>query len=95
MVFLLVGAGPRTAVTCVWRVRRLPIDVVESMASSARDGILHTKYTPVIYAFRLVEPDARAQISAAIYAATPGWVAARAFLKVVAGLALDAVFVPE
>ncbi|PAZ12521.1 LysR family transcriptional regulator [Streptomyces sp. SA15] len=45
-------------------------------------------------AVRLVEPDARAQISAAIYAATPGSVAAREFLNVVAGLSLDEVFVP-
>ncbi|WP_078917209.1 LysR family transcriptional regulator [Streptomyces sp. NRRL S-813] len=46
-------------------------------------------------AARLVEPDAEAQISVAIHAATPGSVAARAFLNVVAGLALDEVFLPE
>lgn len=46
-------------------------------------------------AVRLVEPDARAQISVAIHAATPGSVAARAFLNVVAGLSLDEVFLPE
>jgi DNA-binding transcriptional LysR family regulator len=42
----------------------------------------------------LIDPDARAQISVAIHAATPGSVAARAFLNVVAGLSLDAVFEP-
>jgi DNA-binding transcriptional LysR family regulator len=42
----------------------------------------------------LVNPDARAQISVAIHAATPGSVAARAFLDVVAGLSLDEVFEP-
>ncbi|MEU1414259.1 MULTISPECIES: LysR family transcriptional regulator [unclassified Streptomyces] len=46
-------------------------------------------------AVRLVEPDARAQISVAIHAATPGSVVARAFLNVVAGLSLDEVFVSE
>jgi DNA-binding transcriptional LysR family regulator len=46
-------------------------------------------------AVRLVEPDARAQISVAIHAATPGSVAAKAFLNVVAGLSLDEVFAPE
>ncbi|MEV6055033.1 LysR family transcriptional regulator [Streptomyces sp. NPDC052107] len=46
-------------------------------------------------AVRLIGPDARAPISVAIRAATPGSVAARAFLNVVAGLSLDEVFVPE
>ncbi|MEU0965291.1 LysR family transcriptional regulator [Streptomyces sp. NPDC005917] len=46
-------------------------------------------------AVRLVEPDARAQISVAIHAATPGSVAARAFLDMAAGLSLDEVLVPE
>ncbi len=46
-------------------------------------------------AVRLIEPDSRAQISVAIYAATPGSVAARAFMNVVAGLSLDEVFEPE
>ncbi|MFE1856807.1 LysR family transcriptional regulator [Streptomyces sp. NPDC059489] len=46
-------------------------------------------------AVRLVEPNARAQISVAIHAATPGSVVARAFLNVVAGLSLDEVFVSE
>lgn len=43
-------------------------------------------------AVRLVEPDSRAQISAAINAGTPGSVAARAFVKVAASMALDKVF---
>jgi DNA-binding transcriptional LysR family regulator len=46
-------------------------------------------------AVRLIEPDSRAQISLAIHAATPGSVAARAFMNVVAGLSLDKVFEPE
>ncbi|MDI3403321.1 LysR family transcriptional regulator [Streptomyces cavernicola] len=46
-------------------------------------------------AVRLVEPDARAQISVAIHAATPGPIAARTFLNVVAGLSLDEVFAPR
>ncbi|MFJ3338921.1 LysR family transcriptional regulator [Streptomyces sp. NPDC086766] len=50
---------------------------------------------PGTRAVRLVEPDADAQISVAIHAATPGSVAARAFLNVVAGLSLDEVFPPE
>ncbi|MGW0995607.1 LysR family transcriptional regulator [Streptomyces sp. NPDC002523] len=51
--------------------------------------------TDGVRAVRLVEPEARAQISVAIHAATPGSVAARAFRNVVAGLSLDEVFVPE
>jgi DNA-binding transcriptional LysR family regulator len=43
-------------------------------------------------AIRLVEPDARAQISMAIHAAGPGSVAARAFLNVAAGMPLNEVF---
>ncbi|MDI3389565.1 LysR family transcriptional regulator [Streptomyces sp. B-S-A8] len=46
-------------------------------------------------AVRLVGPDARAQISVAIHAATPGSIAARTFLNVVAGLSLDEVFAPQ
>jgi DNA-binding transcriptional LysR family regulator len=41
---------------------------------------------------RLVEPDARAPISMAIHAATPGSVAARAFLNVAVGTPLNAIF---
>jgi DNA-binding transcriptional LysR family regulator len=41
---------------------------------------------------RLVEPDARAQISVAIPAATPGSVVARAFVTAARGLALDEFF---
>jgi DNA-binding transcriptional LysR family regulator len=41
---------------------------------------------------RLVEPDARAQISMAIHAATPGSVAARAFLNVAVGTPLNDIF---
>jgi DNA-binding transcriptional LysR family regulator len=51
--------------------------------------------TGEVTAVRLVEPEARAQISVAVHAATPGSVAARAFRNVVAGLALDEVFVPQ
>ena len=40
-------------------------------------------------AIRLVEPDTRAQISMAIHAATPGSVAARAFLNVAVGHAVE------
>jgi DNA-binding transcriptional LysR family regulator len=43
-------------------------------------------------AVRLVEPDARAQISVAIPAATPGSVVARAFVTAARGLALDEFF---
>ncbi|MEV0090942.1 LysR family transcriptional regulator [Streptomyces sp. NPDC050738] len=43
-------------------------------------------------AVRLVEPDARAQVSVAIHAATPGSVAARAFVNAATGLALDEFF---
>jgi len=41
---------------------------------------------------RLVEPDTRAQISMAIHAATPGSVAARAFLNVAVGMPLNDIF---
>jgi DNA-binding transcriptional LysR family regulator len=41
---------------------------------------------------RLVEPDARAQISVATHAATPGSVAARAFVTAAKGLSLDEFF---
>ncbi len=43
-------------------------------------------------AIRLVEPDTRAQISMAIHAATPGSVAARAFLNVAVGTSLNDIF---
>ena len=43
-------------------------------------------------AMRLVEPDTRAQISMAIHAATPGSVAARAFLNVAVGTPLNDIF---
>jgi DNA-binding transcriptional LysR family regulator len=43
-------------------------------------------------AIRLVEPDTRAQISMAIHAATPGSVAARAFLNVAVGMPLNDIF---
>ncbi|MGW1887682.1 LysR family transcriptional regulator [Streptomyces sp. NPDC001970] len=43
-------------------------------------------------AVRLVDPDARAQVSVAIHAATPGSVAARAFMTAAAGLSLDEFF---
>ena len=43
-------------------------------------------------AIRLVEPDARAQVSVAIHAATAGSVAARAFMSAAAGLSLDEFF---
>ncbi|MFI2303176.1 LysR family transcriptional regulator [Actinacidiphila glaucinigra] len=43
-------------------------------------------------AVRLVEPDARARVSVAIHAATPGSVAARAFMTAAAGLSLDEFF---
>ena len=43
-------------------------------------------------AIRLVEPDTRAQISMAIHAATPGSVAARAFLNVAVGTLLNDIF---
>jgi DNA-binding transcriptional LysR family regulator len=43
-------------------------------------------------AIRLVEPDTRAQISMAIHAATPGSVAARAFLNVAVGTPLNDLF---
>ncbi|GAA1360380.1 LysR family transcriptional regulator [Streptomyces beijiangensis] len=43
-------------------------------------------------AVRLVEPDARAQVSVAIHAATPGSVAARAFVNAATGLSLDEFF---
>ncbi|MEV6650870.1 LysR family transcriptional regulator [Streptomyces sp. NPDC051219] len=43
-------------------------------------------------AVRLVEPEARAQVSVAIHAATPGSVAARAFMTAAAGLSLDEFF---
>src|SRR6202158_4704135 len=45
-----------------------------------------------IRAVRLVEPDARAQVSVAIHAATPGSVVARAFVTAATGLALDEFF---
>jgi DNA-binding transcriptional LysR family regulator len=43
-------------------------------------------------AVRLVDPDARAQVSVAIHAATPGSVAARAFVNAATGLSLDEFF---
>jgi DNA-binding transcriptional LysR family regulator len=43
-------------------------------------------------ALRLVEPDAGAQVSVAIHAATPGSVAARAFVSAATGLSLDDFF---
>ncbi|MFJ2645375.1 LysR family transcriptional regulator [Streptomyces sp. NPDC087420] len=43
-------------------------------------------------AVRLVAPDARAQISVAIHAATPGSIAARAFVNAATELSLDAFF---
>jgi DNA-binding transcriptional LysR family regulator len=43
-------------------------------------------------AIRLIEPDTRAQISMAIHAATPGSVAARAFLNVAVGTPLNDIF---
>jgi DNA-binding transcriptional LysR family regulator len=43
-------------------------------------------------AIRLVEPDTKAQISMAIHAATPGSVAARAFLNVAVGTPLNDIF---
>jgi hypothetical protein len=43
-------------------------------------------------ALPLVEPDARAQVSVAIHAATPGSVAARAFVQAATGLSLDEFF---
>jgi DNA-binding transcriptional LysR family regulator len=43
-------------------------------------------------AIRLVEPDTRAQISMAIHAATPGSVAARAFLNVAVGTSMNDIF---
>jgi DNA-binding transcriptional LysR family regulator len=43
-------------------------------------------------AIRLVEPDTTAQISMAIHAATPGSVAARAFLNVTVGTPLNDIF---
>ncbi|MFD7232847.1 LysR family transcriptional regulator [Streptomyces sp. NPDC059881] len=43
-------------------------------------------------AVRLVEPEATAQVSVAIHAATPGSVAARAFMTAAAGLSLDEFF---
>jgi DNA-binding transcriptional LysR family regulator len=43
-------------------------------------------------AIRLVEPDTRAQISMAIHSATPGSVAARAFLNVAVGTPLNDIF---
>ncbi|MER7174278.1 LysR family transcriptional regulator [Streptomyces mesophilus] len=43
-------------------------------------------------AVRLVSPDARAQVSVAIHAATPGSVAARAFVAAATGLSLDEFF---
>jgi DNA-binding transcriptional LysR family regulator len=41
---------------------------------------------------RLVDPDARAQVSVAIHAATPGSVTARAFVTAAKGLSLDEFF---
>jgi DNA-binding transcriptional LysR family regulator len=41
---------------------------------------------------RLVEPDARAQISVAIHSATPGSVTARAFMTAARGLSLNDFF---
>jgi DNA-binding transcriptional LysR family regulator len=43
-------------------------------------------------AVRLVKPDARAQVSVAMHAATPGSVVARAFVTAALGLALDEFF---
>jgi hypothetical protein len=43
-------------------------------------------------ALRLVEPDARALISVAIHDATPGSLAARAFMTAAASLRLDDFF---
>ncbi|KOG91350.1 LysR family transcriptional regulator [Streptomyces varsoviensis] len=43
-------------------------------------------------AVRLVDPDASAQVSVAIHAATPGSVVARAFMNAATGLSLDEVF---
>jgi hypothetical protein len=43
-------------------------------------------------AVRLVEPDARAQISVATHAATPGSAVARAFVTVAQELSLDEFF---
>jgi DNA-binding transcriptional LysR family regulator len=43
-------------------------------------------------AVRLVDPDARAQISVAIHAATPGSIAARAFVNAATELSLDEFF---
>jgi hypothetical protein len=43
-------------------------------------------------AVRLVDPDARAQVSVAIHAATPGSVVARAFVRAATGLSLDEFF---
>jgi DNA-binding transcriptional LysR family regulator len=43
-------------------------------------------------AVRLVEPDARAQVSVAIHATGPGSLAARAFASAAAGLSLDTFF---
>ncbi|NGO75068.1 LysR family transcriptional regulator [Streptomyces sp. YC504] len=43
-------------------------------------------------AVRLVAPDVRAQVSVAIHAATPGSVAARAFVAAATGLSLDEFF---
>jgi DNA-binding transcriptional LysR family regulator len=43
-------------------------------------------------AVRLVNPDARAQVSVAIHAAAPGSVTARAFVAAARGLALDELF---
>jgi hypothetical protein len=45
-----------------------------------------------IRAVRLVDPDAHAQVSLAIHAATPGSLTARAFLNAATGLSLDAFF---
>ncbi|MBA2809134.1 LysR family transcriptional regulator [Streptomyces sp. KM273126] len=43
-------------------------------------------------AVRLVDPDVRAGVSVAIHAATPGSIAARAFVKAATGLSLDDFF---
>jgi hypothetical protein len=43
-------------------------------------------------AVRLVDPDARAQVSVAIHAAAPGSVVARAFVNAATGLSLDEFF---
>jgi hypothetical protein len=43
-------------------------------------------------AVRLVDPVVRAQVSVAIHAATPGSVAARAFVKAATGLSLAELF---